>query len=520
VLSGVFYLAAVVAYLRFNPTRGSLDGRTTTTGYRWRYYGLAAILFVCALLSKTVTASMPAAVLLLRWWKGRPIGWRDGVALTPLFLLGAAMGALTGWMEKYRVGASGPEWDLSFVERCLIAGRALWFYAGKLVWPVKLTFIYPRWRIDAGLWWPYLFPLAVPTVVIVLWALRKRIGKAPLVAVLYYAGTLVPALGFVNIYPMRYAFVADHFQYLASIGLIALLVGVGTVGLNRLGWFGARVRPAMGMILLTVLGALTWNRGRAFKDEETLWRDTLAKNPDCWMAHSNLGSILQHNGRLSEAVAHYTEAARLKPGHHEILINLGSALDQQGRGTEAIGYYAQAIRLQPNDPRGHFNLGIALVKQGQQEQAAHHFTVAVQLQPDFAEAHDHLAELLAVQGKVEQAIRHYQAVIQLRPDWLSPLNNLAWLLVTRAGPTPSDTEQAIRLAQRACEATAHKEPLFLDTLAAALASAGRYAEAVTTAERAHELATAAGRSDLAGNIRRRLERYRAECRDRCSESAP
>ncbi len=140
----------------------------------------------------------------------------------PFFVAGAALALVTSWLERTHVGASGPDWALSVLDRCLIAGRALWFYAGKLLWPANLTFIYPRWQVDPGVWWQWLFPLMAVAMVTILWSLRERIGRGPLVAVLFFAGTLFPALGFANVYPMRYSFVADHFQYLASAGLIAL----------------------------------------------------------------------------------------------------------------------------------------------------------------------------------------------------------------------------------------------------------------------------------------------------------
>ena len=189
---------------------------------------------------------------------------------------------MTAWIEKYHVGAQGAAWSLTFGERCLIAGRALWFYAGKLAWPVHLTFIYPRWKIEPEVWWQWLFPVAAVGVVAGLWLARRRIGKGPLVAVLFFAGTLGPALGFVNVYPMRFSFVADHFQYLAGVGLIVLCAA----GLNRV----PRVIPA---ILVVVLGVLTWQQAGIYRNLETLWRDTLAKNPDCWMAHNNLGLLLR-----------------------------------------------------------------------------------------------------------------------------------------------------------------------------------------------------------------------------------
>jgi hypothetical protein len=169
VLSGLFYFLTLLAYLRFRP----LTDRGAARAGDWRYYPLVLVLFLCALLSKTVTCSLPAVLMLLVWWKTGRVERRDALALAPLFVLGVASGFMTTWMEKHSVGASGAEWALSFVQRCLVAGRALWFYAGKLCWPRHFAFIYPRWEIDARVAWPYLFPVAAVVVLIALWLLRR-----------------------------------------------------------------------------------------------------------------------------------------------------------------------------------------------------------------------------------------------------------------------------------------------------------------------------------------------------------
>ena len=285
VLSGLFYLLAVLAYLRFRPLTAGEPARAPD----WRLYWLALGLFVCALFSKTVTCSLPAVLLLLVWWKNGRVERRDVLALAPLFVLGAASGFMTTWMEKHSVGASGAEWALSFVQRCLVAGRALWFYTGKLFWPRHLTFIYPRWEIDASVAWQYLFPVAALVVLIALWLLRSRIGRGPLVAVLFFAGTLVPALGFFDVFPFRYSYVADHFQYLACIGLISLAVSMGTAICRRAGTWGRTLGMVAAAIVMLILGVSTWRQARIYQDLTTLWRDTLMKNPQCWMAHANLG---------------------------------------------------------------------------------------------------------------------------------------------------------------------------------------------------------------------------------------
>ena len=320
VLSGAFFLGALLAYLRFEP----MAPVASPAGRNRRFYGLAIALFACALVSKSVTCSLPAVILLVLWWKRDKIRWGDVLPLIPFFAVGLVLGLLTVWMEKQYVGASGPEWDLTFTQRLLIASRALWFYAGKLVWPTNLTFIYPRWEIDASHGFNYLFVVLTLAAVIGLWLLRRRLGKGPLVAVLFFAGVLFPALGFVNIYPMRYSFVADHFQYLASIGLIVVIVAATAKLIAR-----ASPRAAYGAAAascaLVVLGSLTWRQGYVYTDLETLWRDTLRKNPDAWIAHNNYGNLLTRRGQYKEALEHLNETLRIKPGYPQGYNNRANA---------------------------------------------------------------------------------------------------------------------------------------------------------------------------------------------------
>ena len=443
-LSGAFYLSAAWAYLRYEEARSP------------RLYWAALLLFAAALLSKTVTCTLPAALLLVLWWKGQTPMRRTAVALVPFFALGAAMSGMTVWMERHSVGAWGPEWDLSLVERGLIAGRALWFYAAKLLVPLNLTFIYPRWAIDATAVWQYLYPAGALGVVALL-AFRARLGRGPLTGVLFFAGTLTPALGFFNFYPMLYSFVADHFQYLASLGLLALAAAGGHRAWTRLG------QPATGPValalILAVCGLLTWRQGQVYADLETLWRDTLKKNAGAWIAHNNLANILKERGQLDQAIGHYRQALLLKPSSAQIHLNLadahrargesaaalrhyrralkaepdrvetflklGNALLGQNAVAEAIDHYQQALRLAPNLALAHSNLGAALAIQRQDEEAIEHYRRALQLKPDFAEAHNNLGRLLALRGQFAEAIEHYRRALQLKPTYRQARANLA-----------------------------------------------------------------------------------------------
>src|SRR5205809_1941110 len=198
-LSGVFGLAATLWYLKFDENRSGQEkdgpqGRGYSSGYS--SYALAIVLFLLGLLSKTAIVTLPLAWLAISWWKRGAISWRrDAVPLVPSLLLSAAAGLMTYWVEHGNIGYRASN-VLAFspVDRCLIAGRAFWFQLGKVLWPSNLMFVYPRWEINAAVWWQYLFPLALLVLLGVLWSLR-RWSRAPLAVVVIYVFMLLPTLG-------------------------------------------------------------------------------------------------------------------------------------------------------------------------------------------------------------------------------------------------------------------------------------------------------------------------------------
>lgn len=382
VLSGFLYLAAAGAYLRF-----ALEpGESAPRGVHIRWYIAALLLFLGALLSKTVTGSLPAALLLVLWWRRGRIRAREVYPLLPFFVSALVLGLLTAAMERHHVGAVGEDWNLSAVDRCLVAGRALWFYAGKLVCPWPLIFLYPRWVIDSHQWWHYLFPGAALAVVAGLWFARHRIGRGPLVAVLFFGGTLVPALGFFNVYPMRFSFVADHFQYLASIGLIVLVVAAALEFMSRVGPKGRSSAVAAAAGVLLVLGVLTSLQTRMYRDIETLWSETIARNPGAWLAHNNLAPLLVLQGKLDEAIACSTEALRLRPDYIEACNNRGIAYGRKGEHDLAIKDYTRAIELKPDYADAYYNRGNAYSAKGNHESAVQDFNKAIEHAPGFVQA--------------------------------------------------------------------------------------------------------------------------------------
>ena len=439
-LSLVFYLAATLFYLRFDETRQP------------RTYGLALVLFMLSLLCKTVTATLPAALLVVFWWKrGRLLWRRDIVPLLPWLAVGAACGLFSSWVEKHFLSAQGADFALSFPGRLLVAGRAVGFYAGTLVWPFNLNFIYPRWTIDPAAWQQWLFPLGVLAAGAGLWALRRR-TRAPLAAYLFFVGSLFPVLGFVNLYGSLYSWVWDHWQYLPDLGPLALaaagLAHVWDRAVLRLRW------PARVLVttLALGLGALTWGHCGMFRDDETLYRATLARNPGCWMAHNNLGMMLAPiPGRQAEAISECEAALRLKPDLAEAHDNLGIALaNTPGRLHEAITEFAAAIRLKPDQAKAHYNLGISLANiPGRLPEAIAQFEEALKIDPNSAEVRNNLGIALAsTPGRLPEAVAQFEAALRLNPDLAAAHDNLGNALANIPARVPeaiAQFEAALRI---------------------------------------------------------------------------
>jgi tetratricopeptide (TPR) repeat protein len=340
---------------------------------------------------------------------------------------------------------------------------------------------------------------------------------------------------------MRFSFVADHFQYLASIGLIVLLAAAAATAADRLPAKHRQRALAAALALLVVLGVMTHHQGKGYRDQETLWRDTLDRNPGAWIAHNNLGEILVAQGKIDEALVHcraalrlkpdlpeahgnlanalfhkkefdeaverYEEVLRLDPGNPKAHGNMGAALDALERYDEAEAAFREALRINPEFVNAHFNLGNMLFELKRFEEAREHFAEAVRLSAGFAEAHFKLGLCLQEEGRADEAVRAYRRALELRPTWLEAANNLAWLLAVRPGATAADGDEAVRLAEQLCRSTNRRAPELLDTLAAAYARTERFAAAKRTAKEALDLARSAGLVELADAIAKRLRAY-------------
>jgi len=380
-LSGVFYLAAGLTFLRWHRRQAAPPERG-----RFAAYLLASLLFVLALLSKTVTATLPAGLLVLLWWRQGRLSWRrDLLPLLPWLGAGAAASLFTAWIEGHLIGAAGAAFSLSGLQRCLVASRALWFYLGKVVWPADLTFSYPHWTVDPRRLGQDLAAVAILLLTFALWLpLRiwgsRPVTRAPLAGFLFFAGALFPSLGFLNAFPFRYSYVADHFAYLALLGPVSLLAAAWgfwqehlrkeePTGLGR----GQAKLYLQTLAAFVALGSLTWLQSRDYRNSEILYRATLARNPTSWLAENNLRIVLaapaSPPAQLAEAIAQFARAVELDPRSLSARTNLAMALHQSGRFDEAIAQYRAILRLRPDRAEIHRNLGLALRAAGREEEA-------------------------------------------------------------------------------------------------------------------------------------------------------
>jgi len=467
-LSLVFYLLSALAYLRFDQTRGL---GAYAAGFVW---------FALATLSKSVTATLPAALLVVFWWRRGSLSWRrDALPLLPWLGLGAGVGLFTAWVERTYIGASGAAFSLGFVQRCLLAGRAAWFYLGKLAWPVNLTFIYPRWTVDAGNLGQYLYPLGALALVAALWLIRGR-SRGPLAVALLFGGSLFPTLGFFNVYAFVFSFVADHWQYLASLAVFAGAAAAWAQWRERAG-HAAHSPAVAASALVAVLAVLTWRQTRMYRDVETLYRTTLERNPESWLAQNNLGGVLVASGRQAEALEHYREAARIAPHYPEIYSNWGAALVQLGRMPEAIAQIERALRIEPNYVSAQVNLANALLASGRPADAAAHYEAALRIRPGNSDWELGLGVSLARIGRMREAIAHDEAALRLMPDSKEAHGSLGNALEA-VGDLPDAIAQfreVLRIAPR--------DPEGHYALAGALGNAGQIPAAVAEYQEAVRL---------------------------------
>ncbi len=404
----------------------------------WRWFALSLVFFLLATLSKPSVVMLPVVLALCVWWQKGRIRRRDVSALIPFVLISAVASVWTIFEQKFHAGAIGTEWAQTWPERLILAGRVTWFYLAKLIWPHPLIFIYPRWEIDSSELTAYFPLLGVLTGLLVLWLTRAKWSRAVFFAAAYYVVSLFPVLGFFNVFFFRYSFVSDHFQYLASMGPLALAGGGIVTAIGRLDKLRKPSRPDTGAlpfsgnitvvrsksfllsatsgIFLLLLVFLTWRQTAIYHDLITLYTSTLTKNPGCWMAHYNLGIVLNDRGDTDSAIAHYQQAIQLRPNYAEAHYNLGRLVAQKGQLDDAVIHYETALEIDPADAEAHNNLGVTLFASGRVDEALDHYQKALTIRPDYADAFCNLANALLSKGDLDGAIAHYSTCLELSPN--------------------------------------------------------------------------------------------------------
>lgn len=459
-LSGVLAAAAMLSYLRYDQDR-----------HRGAYVA-ALIFFILGLLSKTAIVGLPVLFVIVSWWKRGSLKWnRDLLPVVPFFAMAFAAGILTIWVEQKFCAENGEKFYFSFLDRLLIAGRLFWFYLGELFWPQNLTLIYPPWHIDQATWWQYLFPVAALVLFVVLWSISKK-WRGPFAAALSFLVLLLPVLGFFNLsffmstpaYDHHAAiFRADHFQYFATIAVIApVATGLVQIALSA----RRRFRPliyALGASLLLLLGTLTYLHSETFRDNETCFRAVLANNPNSPTARSNLGNVLRNRGQLDEAIVQFQRSIEIDPGYQFGRYNLGAALLEKGEIPEAISNLRAVLENNPNNAKAYYTLANALAKQGDRTQAIASYGRALALVPDFPDAHTNLANTMLDAGNIAGALEHYRAVLRLQPNDPQSHYNLAVGLV-RNGQS-EDAISELRTTLQIDPKYPDAEPLLRDLLA-------------------------------------------------------
>ena len=448
VLSMAFALASLIAWVRFLQ-----DTRPFAARAGW--WGLSFVLFAMAMLSKTTAVAVPVAMVAIAWWRpwyaaddhpelARPASpVRATVVLAvPFFVLGIAMGLFTAWVEATLVGARGAEFARPALERLMQAAQAWWFYLGTWGWPHGLMFVYPAF--DGPAWLPWLALVAGLSVAVAAFVAARRGVRGPMVAFLCYSAGVFPALGFVNLYPLRFAPVADHFGYVASAVLAPAAAWCLLRALRAAEARGLSVPACIvaGMVLLGGLAVASNAHAVRFANAETLWRASLADNPRAWLASNNLVEILLNRvqssmdaGDAAARDAALAEASQLA----ELSVSLAGSIDMpvqsnlsevrrlQGRLPEALTALDAAIAIQPEAPGPYWQRGRIIELLGRVADAGPEYAHAVELSPRNAIYLRDYARWLVNAGRIAEARSMAARIAALDPQDAEALANLGSL---------------------------------------------------------------------------------------------
>ena len=534
VLSAVFFMLTLAAYARYAHKR--------SVG---RYIG-TAVLLACGLLSKPMLVTVPFLLLLLDDWplnrssrrrirpsadqrakvRGLPTdnpAFRRGqkseaknwltlvVEKIPLIVI-CVPTAMATFVIQERSSGSIAQLPLAWrVENAVVSYVT---YMWQMIWPVNLAVFYPHPENCLALWQVALAALLLLGITAFVFALRAT-RPYLLVGWLWYLGMLLPVIGLVQVGLQGHA---DRYTYLPQIGLYLAVIWLAAdlVGALR---YRRQVAGVLAVAVIVILSACSWKQVARWKDSETLWRHALAVTQDNDVAQTNLGMVLAEGTRIEEGIEHLQSALAIRSGsvhpHYTLSLalihcDLGFALARQGVLEDAVRHLRTAVELQPNYADAHYNLATALAQEGRGREAIEEYRRTLELRPADAEAHTSLGNILVQEGFISDAMAQYEAALPLASDAILPRNNLAWILAASPDPSVRNGARAVELAQRAVQTSGGRNALFLRTLAAAYAEAGRFKEAVETAQRAWQLADADNHSAGRHVLEQDLDLYRAK----------
>jgi len=406
-LSAALYLGALLAFVRHR------EPRRLPAALRWDWCALG--LFGLALLSKTSVVVLPGVLLLCVLWHEQKIPRQAWLDTIPFFALAAALGLVTVWFQAHNAIAGETVRTDGLLSRLATAGRAVWFYLAKAVLPARLSFIYPRWDLPAAGPADFLPLAALAATAALLWTLRRTPARGLLFALAYFVLALMPVLGLLNMYWMQFSLVADHWQYLAIMG-IAALAGAACERLTRLPGRARYAGPTLAALLALTLGVLTHQRARILATEAALWPDTVARNPDGWLPRNNWGVLLIKQKKFEQAIAQCSQALRIKPDYWVAHYNAGNAYLESGRPEQAMRHYSESLRLKPGNPAALNNMGYAAARAHREDLAAHWYSRALEVDPFYNSAHVNLGDLLWREHQLEQAVFHYSQALLTDPN--------------------------------------------------------------------------------------------------------
>jgi tetratricopeptide (TPR) repeat protein len=476
VLSTLFFLLTLWAYAAY--VRRPASGR----------YLRMLICFALGLMAKPMLVTLPLLLLLLDIWPLRRVTTESGTRnrpssgllrnwfsafprlvpeKIPLFAISAASSVVT-YLVQQRAGAVSTLDQIPFALRAANALVSYVVYLGKMIWPVHLAVLYPYAQDVSALW----IAGAALALICISVAVFRSAGRRPylLVGWFWYLATLFPVIGLIQIGLQS---MADRYTYIPLVGIFILIAwGVPDLLAGR---SRRRVLPVAAGVVVLLCAIVARAQVRYWKNGITLWEHAVEQTlgMDNYSAHISLGKVLREQGRLDEAVAHFTEAVRIKPGSPEAHRDLWLALSDQGKLDEAVASLSETVRLNPESADDQAELGFALSRLGKTEEAIPHYLEALRLNPDSAEVHNSLGCALSGGGKTVEGIQHFREAIRLKPDFAEAHFNLGLSLRSRgqAVEASSQFSEAVRLRPDYAEAQ--------NALGLALAAQGKVGDAIT-----------------------------------------